>query len=82
MFGPPWRLSRDRGAIIDLVIDMEEGGFYKGLVIKIKNFGAIAELLRNKEGLLHISDIDDSPERRPRGQHWIGEGASQGVGLD
>ena len=45
---------------MDLVADVEEGGIYDGVVIEVKDFGAIVELLRNKEGLLHVSEMTDN----------------------
>lgn len=39
-----------------------------GTVIEIRDFGAIIELLRNKEGLLHVSELtDDDSSFRPKG---------------
>eukprot|EP00580_Thalassiosira_gravida_P020574 CAMPEP_0201680288 /NCGR_PEP_ID=MMETSP0494-20130426/50468_1 /ASSEMBLY_ACC=CAM_ASM_000839 /TAXON_ID=420259 /ORGANISM="Thalassiosira gravida, Strain GMp14c1" /LENGTH=365 /DNA_ID=CAMNT_0048164001 /DNA_START=59 /DNA_END=1156 /DNA_ORIENTATION=- len=52
---------------MDLVSDIEEGGIYEGTVIEIKDFGAVVELLRNKEGLLHVSEIIDSSDRHRGG---------------
>ncbi|HEY3250506.1 MAG TPA: polyribonucleotide nucleotidyltransferase [Ignavibacteria bacterium] len=36
----------------------EKGKIYKGKVVKTTDFGAFVEILPNKEGLLHISQID------------------------
>jgi polyribonucleotide nucleotidyltransferase len=47
-----------------------EGEKYTGTVIEIKDFGAIIELLRNKEGLLHVSEMasdDDESRNHPEG---------------
>lgn len=46
-----------KNAVADLVADVVEGEEYEGTVIEIKDFGAIVELLRNKEGLLHVSEL-------------------------
>ena len=35
----------------------DDGGVYEGTVIELRDFGAIIELLRNKEGLCHISEL-------------------------
>lgn len=48
-----------KAAVMDLVADVEEGQVYTGTVIEIKDYGAVVELLRNKEGLLHVSEIAD-----------------------
>lgn len=46
---------------------MEVGGVYEGTIIELKDFGATVELLRNKEGLLHVSEITDISEHHPEG---------------
>lgn len=43
--------------ISTIVKDVEVGEVYKGKVVRITNFGAFVELLKGKEGLLHISQI-------------------------
>ena len=50
-------VSKAKAAIMDLVADVEEGEVYEGTVIDIKDFGAVVELLRNKEALLHVSEL-------------------------
>ncbi|KAL7546837.1 hypothetical protein ACHAWF_010167 [Thalassiosira exigua] len=67
IFGPLASVSEAKHVIMDLVSEVEEGGIYEGTVVEIKDFGAVIELLRNKEGLLHVSEIEDSPERHPGG---------------
>jgi polyribonucleotide nucleotidyltransferase len=56
--------------VMDLVAEVVEGETYVGTVIEIKDFGAIIELLRNKEGILHVSEISTDPDearRNPEG---------------
>ena len=48
-----------KAAVMDLVADVVEGEVYQGTIVEIKDFGAIVELLRNKEGLLHVSELLD-----------------------
>jgi len=67
IFGSLSSVSKAKNVIMDLVSDVEEGGVYEGTVIEIKDFGAVVELLRNKEGLLHVSEITDSADRHPGG---------------
>lgn len=67
IFGPIASVSQAKSIIMDLVSDVEEGGIYEGTVIEIKDFGAVVELLRNKEGLLHVSEITDAEGRHPGG---------------
>ncbi len=54
-------------AAIDLIAGMmaepEVGKRYKGLVKRITDFGAFVEILPNKEGLLHISELDNQRVR-------------------
>jgi polyribonucleotide nucleotidyltransferase len=45
--------------IQDLVRAPEKGKVYQGKVKKIMNFGAFVEILPGKEGLLHISQIEN-----------------------
>lgn len=42
-----------------LTEDVEVGKIYKGKVKRIMNFGAFCEILPNKEGLCHISELAD-----------------------
>lgn len=67
IFGPLSSVSRAKSVIMDLVSDVEEGGVYEGTVIEIKDYGAVIELLRNKEGLLHVSEITDAADGRHPG---------------
>jgi len=52
-------VGKAMAAVMDLVADVEEGGIYEGVVMAVKDFGAVVELLRNKEGLLHVSELTD-----------------------
>jgi polyribonucleotide nucleotidyltransferase len=42
-----------------LTEDAEIGKIYRGKVKRIMNFGAFVEILPNKEGLCHVSELDD-----------------------
>ncbi len=42
-----------------LVEEPEEGKVYKGKVVRITDFGAFVEIMPNKDGLLHISQIEN-----------------------
>lgn len=58
LFGPDRNMvEKARATVMDLVSNVVEGEVYTGTVIDIKDFGAIVELLRNKEGLLHVSEL-------------------------
>ena len=57
-------VKRAKAAVMDLVSDVEVGTTYQGTVIEIRDFGAIIELLRNKEGLCHISELADRDQIR------------------
>ena len=48
-----------RKKIADIVAEAEVGKIYKGTVEKIADFGAFVEILPNKSGLLHISQLAD-----------------------
>ncbi len=43
--------------IKELIQDAEVGMIYNGKITKIMNFGAFCEILPNKEGLIHVSEI-------------------------
>jgi polyribonucleotide nucleotidyltransferase len=66
-------VSQAKAAVMDLVCDVLEGEVYEGTVIELHDFGAIVELLRNKEGILHVSQMNlpkddtDSGGRRSGG---------------
>jgi len=47
------------GMIKALVTDPEIGTVYKGKVRRIVNFGAFVEILPGRDGLVHISELDD-----------------------
>jgi len=49
-----------------LTQDAEVGKTYKGKVVRITDFGAFIEVLPGKEGLLHISRMDNKHVRRVR----------------
>ena len=43
----------------DLTQDIEVGNVYIGKVVRIMNFGAAVEILPERDGLLHISQLAD-----------------------
>jgi hypothetical protein len=69
IFGSVKSVEGAKNVIMDLVGDVEEGGVYEGTVIEIRDYGAVIELLRNKEGLLHVSEITDDKIKHPGGKH-------------
>ena len=42
-----------------LTEDAEVGKIYRGKVKRIMNFGAFVEILPNKDGLVHVSELSD-----------------------
>ncbi|OEU09504.1 hypothetical protein FRACYDRAFT_194953 [Fragilariopsis cylindrus CCMP1102] len=50
-------VRKAKAAVMDLVSDVEVGLTYEGTIIEIRDFGIIIELLRNKEGLCHVSEL-------------------------
>jgi polyribonucleotide nucleotidyltransferase len=56
----------------DLTEDPEIGKLYHGKVKKVVNFGAFVEILPNRDGLLHISEIDN--KRVARVEDVLNEG--------
>ncbi len=45
--------------ISDITAEVEIGKLYRGKVVGIKEFGAFVEILPDRDGLLHISEIAD-----------------------
>jgi len=43
--------------IISLTAEPEIGAIYEGKVVKVMEFGAFGELLRRKDGLVHVSQL-------------------------
>jgi len=43
---------------------VEVGGIYLGKILRITNFGAFAEILPGKEGLIHISKLSKDRVKR------------------
>lgn len=68
IFGAVDTVIEAKQVILDLVGDVEVGGVYEGTIIAIKDYGAVVELLRNKEGLLHVSEIADVNEKHAGGE--------------
>ena len=62
-------VSRAKATVMDLVADVVEGEAYLGTVIEVHDFGVIVELLRNKEGILHISEMiaGEDAHKHPQG---------------
>lgn len=48
------------GVINMIAHDPEVGAIYKGKVVRIMNFGAFVEIAPGKDGLVHISKLDNS----------------------
>jgi polyribonucleotide nucleotidyltransferase len=68
-----------KSIIEGLVAKPEEGKVYKGRITRITNFGAFVEILPNKEGLLHISEI--MPHRINRVEDYLKVGEEVEVKL-
>lgn len=73
LFGEDREMVRKaRVAVMDLVSDVEVGEIYEGTVIEIRDFGVIIELLRNKEGLCHVSEMAKRDEIRAHPEGTMG----------
>ncbi|KAJ8605177.1 hypothetical protein CTAYLR_000380 [Chrysophaeum taylorii] len=49
--------------VTDLVAEVNVGDRLRGVVVEKREYGAVLKLLRNREGLLHISEFKGSPAR-------------------
>jgi len=73
LFGDDSEMVRKaKAAVMDLVSDVEVGTTYVGTIIEIRDFGMIIELLRNKEGLCHVSEFFDKERIRKHPKGTIG----------
>ncbi len=57
-------LAKAQAEIKELIAEVEVGKTYTGKVIKIVDFGAFIQLLPNKDGLLHISQICENRSQK------------------
>ena len=57
-------LAKNLKIIEKLTEDVEVGKLYMGKVMRITNFGAFAEILPGKEGLIHISKLSKERVRK------------------
>ncbi len=51
--------NRAKSIISTIVFDPEIGAIYNGVVTRLMNFGAFVEIAPGKEGLVHISKLDN-----------------------
>ena len=51
--------NRAKSSISTIVLDPEIGAIYNGVVTRLMNFGAFVEIAPGKEGLVHISKLDN-----------------------
>lgn len=51
--------------IQDLTKEVEPGEIYEGVVVRLEDFGAFVQLLPNKDGLVHVSEISWERVSRP-----------------
>ena len=64
--------EKAREWIRELTQEAEVGQTYLGKVVRITNFGAFVEILPNKDGLVHISQL--APERVEKVEDVVSEG--------
>ena len=51
--------------IYSIVAEPEEGGIYKGKVVKIVDFGAFVNFFGKRDGLVHVSQIENRRLNHP-----------------
>ncbi len=73
------KVNEARDYIIGLTAEPEVGAVYEGKVVKITDYGAFIEFLPGVQGLLHISQIDNS--RVNKVTDFLKEGEKVGVKL-
>ena len=52
--------------INDIIVVAEIGKIYKGKVVKITDFGAFVSIMKNCEGLVHVSEMANHSVKHPR----------------
>ncbi|MDO5300942.1 MAG: polyribonucleotide nucleotidyltransferase [Tissierellia bacterium] len=52
------KAARAKEIITEILYEIQPGDIFKGKITKIVNFGAFVEVLWNREGLLHISQVE------------------------
>lgn len=57
----PAKAEKAKLRIDALTVEVEVGCVYKGVVVKLLDFGAIVSILPGRDGLLHISELGDQP---------------------
>ncbi|KIE57836.1 polynucleotide phosphorylase [Methylacidiphilum kamchatkense Kam1] len=57
-------LESARAMIEDMVGEVTVGGLYRSKVVSVKDFGCFIEIKGKGEGLVHISELSDTPVRR------------------
>jgi len=57
-------VEQARAAIHDLTRDVEVGEIFTGTVVTITEFGAFVEILPGRDGLVHISDLEQKRTNR------------------
>ncbi|SDU14438.1 polyribonucleotide nucleotidyltransferase [Verrucomicrobium sp. GAS474] len=62
-----------RQMINDLTGEIEAGKLYRGRVTGVKEFGCFVEVMPGREGLVHISELSDTPVRRTEDVVKMGE---------
>jgi len=53
-------LEKAMGRINDIIVEPEMGVIYSGKVVKTVDFGAFVNFLGNRDGLVHISELQDA----------------------
>ena len=57
-------VQRAKEMVEAITAEVEVGKIYKGRIVKIMAFGAFAEVLPGKEGLIHISQLSDGHTKK------------------
>ncbi len=67
------QLEKALGIVKGLTEEVEVGKIYKGKVKRIMEFGAFCEILPNKEGLVHVSELSDKYVKKVEDEVKIGD---------
>ena len=66
-------MEKAKQIIIELTKEIMPGEIYEGKVIRLEDFGAFVQLLPNKDGLVHVSEISWERVNKPSDVFHIGD---------
>ena len=66
-------INKTREMIEDIIKEVETGETYKGVVVKVENFGCFVKLWEGTEGLVHVSELEHFRVEKPSDVVSVGD---------